>query len=346
MGLTYKDAGVDIEAGEEAVDKLKDDVADTFTSEVLTGLGSFGALFAPDFGDYNEPVLVSGTDGVGTKLKLAFMTGQHNTVGIDLVAMSVNDILAQGARPLFFLDYLATGKLKPDSVAEVVKGITAGCKEAGCALIGGETAEMPDFYDSGEYDLAGFVVGMVDKDKIITGANIAAGDKVIGLASNGIHSNGYTLARKVFFDVAGYDVEDQIEGLETTLGEELLKPTRIYVQPVLEILEQYQVNGIAHITGGGLIENLPRILPDDLQAVIDQTSWPTQTIFNLMQDIGDIAEREMYRTFNMGVGMTLVVPAAEAADVVKQANELGEKAYVIGEVQESAIDNGKLTIDN
>ncbi|GAB6099617.1 phosphoribosylformylglycinamidine cyclo-ligase [Halanaerocella petrolearia] len=334
MGLTYKDAGVDIEAGEEAVDKLKEDVEDTFTSGVLTGLGSFGALFAPDLSDYNKPVFVSGTDGVGTKLKVAFMTGQHSTVGIDLVAMSVNDILAQGARPLFFLDYLATGKLEPDSVAEVVKGITTGCKQAGCALIGGETAEMPDFYSAGEYDLAGFVVGIVDKDKIITGEDINPGDKIIGLTSNGIHSNGYTLARKVFFDVAGYDVDDELDELETTLGEELLKPTRIYAKPVLEILDQYQVNGIAHITGGGLIENLPRILPEDTKAVINKDSWVTHSIFKLMQDIGDIKEKEMYRTFNMGIGMVLVVSEDEAEEVIKRANKLGEDAHLIGEVKE------------
>ncbi|GAB6137187.1 phosphoribosylformylglycinamidine cyclo-ligase [Halanaerobaculum tunisiense] len=345
MGLTYKDAGVDIDAGAEAVDKLTEDVEATFTPEVLTGLGNFGALFAPDLSDFDQPVFVSGTDGVGTKLKVAFKTGQHDTIGIDLVAMSVNDILAQGAKPLFFLDYLATGKLEPDSVAEVVTGITTGCQEAGCALIGGETAEMPDFYDSGEYDLAGFVVGMVDKEEIITGADIKPGDKIIGLGSNGIHSNGYTLARKVFFELAGYDVDQQLAELDTTLGQELLKPTRIYVEPVLEILNQYQVNGIAHITGGGLIENLPRILPANTGAVIDKSSWPTQPVFDLMQNLGDIAEEEMYRTFNMGIGMVLVVPEEEADDVVKQANQIGEKAYLIGEVQPGD-DKVQLTMEN
>ncbi|MCK8826881.1 phosphoribosylformylglycinamidine cyclo-ligase [Natroniella acetigena] len=333
MGLSYKDAGVDIEAGDKAVAKLKDDVQATFGPEVLTGLGGFGALFAPDLTDYQQPVLVSGTDGVGTKLKVAFMMEEHNTVGIDLVAMCVNDILAQGARPLFFLDYLATGKLDPDHVAEIVKGITAGCKQSEAALIGGETAEMPDFYQAGEYDLAGFVVGIVDKDKIITGDEIKPGDQIIGLGSNGIHSNGYSLVRKVFFEKAGYGVNDQIDELGTTLGEELLKPTRIYVKPVLKLLEEYQIKGVAHITGGGLIENLPRILPDETKAVINQDSWEVQPVFNLMQELGAIEEKEMYRTFNMGIGMVLVVPEEEAEEVIKTAQKLGEAAYLIGEVK-------------
>ncbi|MCK8816668.1 phosphoribosylformylglycinamidine cyclo-ligase [Natroniella sulfidigena] len=333
MGLSYKDAGVDIEAGDKAVAKLKDDVQETFGPEVLTDLGGFGALFAPDLSDYQQPVFVSGTDGVGTKLKVAFMMEQHDTVGIDLVAMCVNDILAQGARPLFFLDYLATGKLDPDHVAEIVKGITTGCKQSEAALIGGETAEMPDFYQTGEYDLAGFVVGIVDKDKIITGDEIKPGDKIIGLGSNGIHSNGYSLARKVFFEKAGYEVNQQVDELETTLGEELLKPTRIYVKPVLKLLEQYQVKGIAHITGGGLIENLPRILPDETKAVIKQDSWEVPSVFNLMQELGAIEEKEMYRTFNMGIGMVLVVPEEEAEQVIETAQELGEEAYLIGEVK-------------
>lgn len=342
MGLSYKDAGVDILAGEEAVSKIKEEVKATFGPEVLTGLGSFGALFAPDLSGYKEPVLVSGTDGVGTKLKIAFMMDRHETVGIDLVAMCVNDIIAQGARPLFFLDYLATGKLDPDKVARIVKGITAGCKEVGCALIGGETAEMPDFYDAGEYDLAGFVVGVVDKSKIITGEKIKAGDKVIGLASNGLHSNGYSLARKVFFEVAGKRVEDKIKGLNTTLGEELLKPTRIYVKPVLKLLEQYPVNGIAHITGGGLLENIPRILPQKTKAVIEKGSWPVQQVFKLIEEIGNIEEREMYRAFNMGIGMVLIVPAEETEKIIKKANSLSEKAYLIGEVRASSTDAKKV----
>ena len=333
LGLTYKDAGVDIEAGEETVDKVKKEVESTFTDEVLTGLGGFGALFAPDLSDYQEPVFVSGTDGVGTKLKVAFRTGKHDSVGIDLVAMCANDILAQGAKPLFFLDYLATGELDPDAAAEVVTGITTGCKEAGCALIGGETAEMPDFYSAGEYDMAGFVVGIVDREEIITGENIEVGNKIIGLASNGIHSNGYSLVRKIFFDVHDYSVAETLDGLEGTLGEELIKPTKIYVQPVLELLEKYQINGLAHITGGGLVENLPRVLPDETKAVIDTSSWHRPEIFNLIQEYGEVETKEMYRTFNMGVGMALVVPEDQAKEIIAAAEELGEEANVIGEVK-------------
>ncbi len=334
MGLTYKDAGVDIEAGEETVDKVKSDVESTFNDQVLTGLGGFGALFAPDLSDYQDPVFVSGTDGVGTKLKVAFKTEQHDTVGIDLVAMCANDILAQGAKPLFFLDYLATGELNPDAAAEVVKGITTGCKQAECALIGGETAEMPDFYSAGEYDMAGFVVGIVDREEIITGDDIQAGDKIIGLGSNGIHSNGYSLVRKIFFDLKNYGVDKEIAELDGTLGQELIKPTKIYVESVLELLDQYQINGIAHITGGGLLENLPRILPDNNRAVIDTTTWERPAIFDLIQDYGEVATEEMYRTFNMGIGMSLVVPAQQADQIMATASELGEEAYLIGEVQE------------
>ncbi|MGM0502386.1 MAG: phosphoribosylformylglycinamidine cyclo-ligase [Bacillota bacterium] len=345
MGLTYKDAGVDIEAGEETVDKVKGAVAETFTDQVLTGLGGFGALFAPDLSDYQNPVFVSGTDGVGTKLKIAFMTEQHDSIGIDLVAMCANDILAQGAKPLFFLDYLATGKLNPDAAAEVVKGIAVGCKQAECALIGGETAEMPDFYSAGEYDIAGFVVGIVDREQIITGEDIEVGDKIIGLGSNGIHSNGYSLVRKIFFELQGYDTEQKLDGLDGTLGQELLKPTKIYVKSVLEILDQYQVNGIAHITGGGLIENLPRVLPEGTTAVIDSSSWQRPQIFNLIQQYGEVETKEMYRTFNMGIGMTLVVPAEQAEEVMETAQELGEEAYMIGEVKPGE-NEVQLTMDN
>jgi phosphoribosylformylglycinamidine cyclo-ligase len=334
MGLSYKDAGVDIEAGEAAVSKMGKHVKATFGPEVLTDLGGFGGLFAPNLSGYEQPVLVSGTDGVGTKLKLAFMMDKHDTVGIDLVAMCVNDILAQGAKPLFFLDYLATGKLNPDKVEDIVKGIAEGCQQSGAALIGGETAEMPDFYSDGEYDAGGFVVGIVDKPKVITGEKIQAGDKVIGLASNGIHSNGYSLVRKLFFEIEDYDVDSKLEGLEATLGEELLTPTRIYVKPVLELINKYQIRGIAHITGGGLIENIPRVLPDNTKVVLDRASWDVPEIFNIMQKLGEIEDREMCRTFNMGIGMVLIVPAKEADALVEEANKLGEKAYLIGEVQE------------
>jgi len=338
VGLDYKKAGVDIDAGNQAVELIKKDVQSTFGPEVMTGLGGFGGLFKPDLINYQNPVLVSGTDGVGTKLKLAFKLDLHNTIGIDLVAMSVNDILAQGAQPLFFLDYLAAGKLEPKKTAEIVKGIAAGCKEAGAALIGGETAEMAGFYQPGEYDLAGFAVGIVDQDQIITGAEIEAGDLVIGLKSDGLHSNGFTLARAALFEKAGFDYTAEVEGLEKNLGEELLKPTRIYVKTVLSLLKKYKLKGIAHITGGGLIENLPRIFRGGLKAEIKKDSWQPQIIFKLIQQAGEIAEKEMYRTFNMGIGMTLVIDKADKDKILKELAEMGEEACLIGEIKAGAAD--------
>ncbi|SDC44764.1 MULTISPECIES: phosphoribosylformylglycinamidine cyclo-ligase [unclassified Candidatus Frackibacter] len=333
MGLSYKDAGVDIDAGEAAVDKINDDVKSTFGPEVLTGLGSFGALFAPNFDDYEEPILVAGTDGVGTKLKVAFMMDKHYTIGIDLVAMSVNDIVVQGARPLFFLDYLAIDNLIPEKAEEIVHGISQGCKEAGAALIGGEMAEMPGFYNQDEYDLAGFAVGIVDKGDLITGKEISPGDKIIGLTSNGIHSNGYSLARKVLFDIAGYNVESEIEELDGTLGNELLKPTKIYVKPILELMKDFQLKGVAHITGGGLIENVPRILPNKMEAMIDSQVWPTPVIFDLIQNEGEIPLKEMYRTFNMGIGMAVVVDESDVEGILDKLKAIGEEAYIIGEIK-------------
>jgi len=338
MGLDYKKAGVDIDAGNQAVELIKKDVQSTFGPEVLTGLGGFGGLFKPDLSNYQNPVLVSGTDGVGTKLKLAFKLDLHNTIGIDLVAMSVNDILAQGAQPLFFLDYLATGKLEPAKISEIVKGVAAGCKQAGAALIGGETAEMAGFYQPGEYDLAGFAVGIVDQEQIITGEKIKAGDLVIGLKSDGLHSNGFTLARAALFEKAGYDYTAEVEGLENNLGEELLKPTKIYVKTVLALLEKYKINGIAHITGGGLIENLPRILPEGLKAEINKESWQPQQIFKLIQDAGEIAEREMYRTFNMGIGMCLIINKEDKTKILQELELMGEKACLIGKIKAGAGD--------
>ncbi|MCK8825692.1 phosphoribosylformylglycinamidine cyclo-ligase [Fuchsiella alkaliacetigena] len=332
MSLSYEEAGVDIEAGAEAVDRLNKHVESTFGPEVLTGLGNFGALFAPDLGDYEEPILVAGTDGVGTKLKVAFKMDKHDTIGIDLVAMSVNDIVVQGAKPLFFLDYLAIDNLIPAKAEEIVKGISLGCKKAGAALIGGEMAEMSGFYNQDEYDLAGFAVGIVDKKDLITGADIEPGDKVIGLAANGIHSNGYTLARKVFFELAGYDVDTELEELAQPLGEELLKPTRIYVEPILELMNSFKLKGIAHITGGGLIENIPRILPAGTKAVLDRSSWPVPPILELIQSEGEIDTKEMYRTFNMGIGMAVVVSPAEVADVLAKLEELQVDSYLIGEI--------------
>lgn len=333
MGLSYKDTGVDIDAGNRSVELMKKAVESTFGPEVLTGLGGFGGLFQPDLSRFKEPVLVSGADGVGTKLKLAFKLDKHDTIGQDLVAMSVNDILAQGAVPLFFLDYLAAGKIEPEKNAEIVSGIAAGCREAGAALIGGETAEMSGFYKEGEYDLAGFAVGIVDKEKIITGENIEAGDLLLGISSAGLHSNGFTLARAALFERAGYSYEEEIEGLADNLGLELLKATKIYVKAVAPLLEEFNIKGIAHITGGGLIENVPRILPDKLKGVIDKKSWKKHKVFEIIQKAGDIEEKEMYRTFNMGIGMVLVIDKEQRSEILNKLKTSGEKAQIIGKVE-------------
>lgn len=329
---TYKDAGVDIDAGNRFVQMIKPLVKATTRPEVLTDIGGFGGLFSLNADKYKKPTLVASTDGVGTKLKLAFMTDKHDTVGIDLVAMCVNDIIVQGAEPLFFLDYLATGKLSPEKATEIVKGISDGCVQAGCALIGGETAEMPGMYGDGEYDLAGFTVGVVDNDRIIDGSTITVGDKVIGIASTGLHSNGYSLARKVFFERMGLTVDSLLPELKQPLGLELLTPTRIYVKTILNLLRDFQIKGMAHITGGGLTENLPRVLPRQCQAVIEKASWPKPVIFELLREGGEIEEAEMYRTFNYGIGMALVVPAKEADDVMVRLSGLKEQAFLIGEI--------------
>ena len=329
---TYKDAGVDIDAGNRFVQMIKPLVKATTRPEVLTDIGGFGGLFSLNADKYKKPTLVASTDGVGTKLKLAFMTDKHDTVGIDLVAMCVNDIIVQGAEPLFFLDYLATGKLSPEKATEIVKGISEGCVQAGCALIGGETAEMPGMYGDGEYDLAGFTVGVVDNDRIIDGSTITVGDKVIGIASTGLHSNGFSLARKVFFERMGLTVDSLLPELKQPLGLELLTPTRIYVKTILNLLRDFQIKGMAHITGGGLTENLPRVLPRQCQAVIEKASWPKPVIFELLRQGGEIEEAEMYRTFNYGIGMALVVPAKEADDVMVRLSGLKEQAFLIGEI--------------
>ncbi len=329
---TYKDAGVDIDAGNRFVQMIKPLVKATTRPEVLTDIGGFGGLFSLNADKYKKPTLVASTDGVGTKLKLAFMTDKHDTVGIDLVAMCVNDIIVQGAEPLFFLDYLATGKLSPEKATEIVKGISDGCVQAGCALIGGETAEMPGMYGDGEYDLAGFTVGVVDNDRIIDGSTITVGDKVIGIASTGLHSNGFSLARKVFFERMGLTVDSLLPELKQPLGLELLTPTRIYVKTILNLLRDFQIKGMAHITGGGLTENLPRVLPRQCQAVIEKASWPKPVIFELLREGGEIEEAEMYRTFNYGIGMALVVPAKEADDVMVRLSGLKEQAFLIGEI--------------
>ncbi|SHF36245.1 phosphoribosylformylglycinamidine cyclo-ligase [Desulforamulus putei] len=331
--LTYAGAGVDIEAGNRAVHLMKQAVRSTFRPGVLADIGGFGGLFALEPGKYREPVLVSGTDGVGTKLRVAQLTGIHNTIGIDAVAMCVNDILVQGAEPLFFLDYLAVGKLVPERVADIVSGVAEGCRQAGCALIGGETAEMPGFYAEEEYDIAGFAVGIVDRSKIIDGKSIAAGDRVIGLPSSGLHSNGYSLARKALLEVAGYRVDTYVQQLGRTVGEELLTPTRIYVKTVLPLLERFEIKGLAHITGGGLTENIPRILPREVKVVLDRAAWPVPPVFRLIQQIGRVAEEEMLRTFNMGIGMVLVVPPQQAPAVLQELDKRGEAAYLIGRVE-------------
>jgi phosphoribosylformylglycinamidine cyclo-ligase len=329
----YKQAGVDIAAGNEAVERMKKHVKKTFRPEVLTGLGGFGGLFGLNKDKYEEPVLVSGTDGVGTKLKLAFQMDKHDTIGIDAVAMCVNDVVVTGAEPLFFLDYLAVGKLVPEKIESIVAGVAEGCAQAGCALIGGETAEMPGMYQDGEYDIAGFTVGIVDKPKIIDGSSISAGDAVIGLASSGIHSNGFSLVRRLLLEQKGYSLDDKLPELEgKTLGETLLEPTRIYVKQVLKLLESVQVKGMAHITGGGFIENIPRVLPVGVNVDIKRGSWPVLPVFDLMQQSGAISDRDMYTTFNMGIGMVLVVPADQAELAVSAAKEQGEQAYVIGSV--------------
>ena len=331
MAITYKDAGVDIDAGDLFVEKIKPYVKSTFRPEVMAHIGGFGGLFA--LKKYTNPVLVSGTDGVGTKLKIAFLTDRHDTVGIDLVAMCVNDIIVQGAEPLFFLDYFATGKLKPASHADIVKGIAEGCKQSGCALIGGETAEMPSFYSENEYDLAGFAVGVVEKKKLIDGSKIKPGHALIGLASSGLHSNGFSLVRKVLFDKAGYGVNDTLSELgNRPLGEALLTPTRIYAKTVMALLKDFDIHGMAHITGGGITENTPRMLPKGTQALISKGTWDIHPIFTLVRKKAGVDDDEMYRDFNMGIGMVLAVPPKQADAVMKKARKLGEKAYLIGEI--------------
>ncbi|HBA73355.1 MAG: phosphoribosylformylglycinamidine cyclo-ligase [Geobacteraceae bacterium GWC2_55_20] len=329
---TYKDAGVDIAAGNSFVNMIKPLVKATSRPEVLADIGGFGGLFSLNASKYKNPVLVSGTDGVGTKLKIAFMADRHDTVGIDLVAMCVNDIIVQGAEPLFFLDYLATGKLLPEKAAEVVKGIAEGCKQAGCALIGGETAEMPGFYADGEYDVAGFTVGVVDRDSIIDGSCISVGNRLIGIASSGLHSNGYSLARKLIFDHMGLEIDSELPGTGSSVADVLLTPTRIYVRSILNLLKDFSIKGIAHITGGGLLENVPRVLPKGCVAKIHLNSWERPVLFDLLRDAGNVELNEMYRTFNMGIGMVLAVADDQAEEVIDRLKGLGEKAWIIGEI--------------
>jgi phosphoribosylformylglycinamidine cyclo-ligase len=332
VSLSYRDAGVDIDAGDALVEAIKPFAKRTMREGVLAGIGGFGALFEVSK-KYREPVLVSGTDGVGTKLKLAFHLNRHDTVGIDLVAMSVNDILVQGAEPLFFLDYFACGRLDVATATDVIKGIAAGCEQAGCALIGGETAEMPSMYPDGEYDLAGFAVGAVEKSKIIDGKKIRPGDVVLGLASSGAHSNGYSLVRKII-DVAKPDLHADFHG--RALADVLLAPTRIYVKPLLALMEKIDVHGMVHITGGGLVENIPRVLQPNLTAVLHKDAWTLPPLFQWLQQHGGVADDEMHRVFNCGIGMTVIVSAANADQAEAELKRLGETVYRIGEIRERA----------
>ena len=330
--ISYSDAGVDIDAATRATDKIKELARRTFNQRTLSEIGSFGGMFDGAFPSLQQPVLVASADGVGTKLKIAFITEIHNTIGRDLVNHCVNDILVQGARPLFFLDYIATGKLLPEVVAGIVEGVANGCRENGCVLLGGETAEMPDFYATGEYDVAGFIVGVADRAKIIDGKRITPGDVLLALPSVGLHTNGYSLARKLFFEVAGYKADTQLDELGMTVGAALLQPHLSYLKPLEGLLDSGVIKGLAHITGGGLTDNVPRILPEGCAVEIDKGSWPVLPIFKLMQEIGNVSEAEMYRTFNMGVGMVIVTSAQDFQKVESHLQQQGAAVYQIGRV--------------
>jgi phosphoribosylformylglycinamidine cyclo-ligase len=330
--ISYSDAGVDIDAATRATDKIKDLARKTFNQRTLSEIGSFGGMFDGAFPSLKQPVLVASADGVGTKLKIAFATGVHNTVGRDLVNHCVNDILVQGARPLFFLDYIATGKLSPEVVASIVEGVTNGCRENGCVLLGGETAEMPGFYQDGEYDIAGFIVGVVDRERVVDGKTITPGDVLLAMPSAGMHTNGYSLARKLFFEVAGYLPETQLPELKMSAGEALLLPHISYLQPLDGLLDKGVIKGLAHITGGGLTDNIPRILPEGTAVQIKRDSWPVPPLFELLRRLGNVSDSEMYRTFNMGVGMVIVCSESEAGDIERHLRDRGEQCYAIGHV--------------
>ncbi len=334
---SYAAAGVDVTAGYKAVELMKSHVARTAIPGVLSGIGGFGGLFEPDLSGIKRPVLVSGTDGVGTKLKIAFLLDKHDTVGIDCVAMCANDVACSGARPLFFLDYIACGKNVPEKIASIVSGVAEGCVQAGCALIGGETAEMPGFYPENEYDLAGFCVGMADYDRIVDSKNVKPDDALIGVASSGVHSNGFSLVRKLF-DVSEKTLAVHYDELGATLGETLLTPTKIYVKPLLELMKAVEVHGISHITGGGYYENIPRMLPEGTKAVIEKAKVPVLPIFTLMQKVGNIPERDMFNTFNMGTGLVIAVASDQADEAVRVLTAAGESAVILGEVQAGETD--------
>ena len=332
----YSEAGVDIDKGNHFVSRIKSIVSGTHRRGVLTDIGGFSGLFAIGNEDLKNPVLLASTDGVGTKLSVAQMCNKHDTIGIDLVAMCVNDVIVSGAKPLFFLDYFACSSLDLDVATDVVRGIAEGCKQAQCSLIGGETAEMPGLYQPGDYDLAGFVVGIGDRNALIDGSDIRVGDKIIGLASSGVHSNGYSLVRKIFFEELGKKVDDVVDELGCTVGEELLRPTRIYVESLSNVLRRFTIHGLVHITGGGFIDNIPRILPSGCAAHIKRGSWPVLPVFSYLQEKGGVSEAEMYRTFNMGIGMMAVVPENNVEDLMHQFRANGEEPYLIGEVKAMA----------
>jgi len=340
--ITYRSSGVDINKANSFVERIKPLIKATARREMMGGIGGFGGLFHLDISKNRDPVLVSSTDGVGTKLKIAQMMDKHDTVGIDLVAMSVNDVVVQGAEPLFFLDYIATGKLQVETTVQIVEGVARGCQEAGCALIGGETAEMPGFYPDGEYDLAGFCVGVVDADKLIDGSEIRVGDLIVGIASSGLHSNGFSLARHVLFEEGKFHPEKKIEGLDECLGLTLLKPTKIYVKSIINLIKNFNIRGIVHITGGGFTDNIPRIVPIPCRAVIRKGSWPIPPIFDLIKKVGGIDEDEMFRVFNMGIGMIIIVAETDHAEIKERLEKLGEKAYTLGVIEKR--ENNQATV--
>jgi phosphoribosylformylglycinamidine cyclo-ligase len=331
--ITYKDAGVDIDTANEFVERIKASIKTTARKEVVSGIGGFGGLFRLNSAGFKNPILVSSTDGVGTKLRVAQLLDKHDTIGIDLVAMSVNDVIVQGAEPLFFLDYLATGKIELEKSVKIIEGITEGCRQAGCTLLGGETAEMPGFYKPGEYDLAGFCVGVVESEKLITGSTVSVNDRIIGLASSGLHSNGFSLARKVLLEKGNLSVHDKVSGLEKSIGLEMLEPTKIYVKPLLNLFKNFNIKGLVHITGGGFYDNIPRIIPQACRSVIKKGSWEIPPVFNVIKEIGNVEEKEMFRVFNMGIGMMLIVTEKECQNVLEHLEMLGEKAYQIGFIE-------------
>lgn len=344
MSKAYEKAGVNIEAGYEAVQRMKSHVERTARKGIMGTFGGFGGMFDLSSLNYKEPVLISGTDGVGTKLKLAFVTDSHDTIGVDCVAMCVNDIVAQGAEPLFFLDYVAVGKAVPERIEQIVKGVADGCVQSGAALIGGETAEMPGLYEEDEYDLAGFAVGACEKSKIVTGENIAEGDVLVGIASSGVHSNGYSLVRKIVFEEQGYSPSDVVEGYETLgeIGKALLTPTKIYAKPVMEMHQKLFIHGMAHVTGGGFYENLPRMMPNGLAVEVELGSWEVLPVFDFLKEKGELADRDLYNVFNMGIGFVLALSTEEAEKAISIAEAHGEKAFTIGRVVkgEGVIFNG------